>query len=152
MKFVCKNEEDLEKVAQKLLEMAEEFRANSENSDKAFVVGLNGDLGSGKTTFTKKLVALAGSDEDVTSPTFVIQKNFEIDFAGYKKLSHFDAYRLGSGKELQVLGFDELILNPENMILIEWSEIVADVLPTETVQMKFTFVDDITREIEIIEN
>jgi tRNA threonylcarbamoyladenosine biosynthesis protein TsaE len=148
MKFTCKNEDDLKEVAQELMKRAEQYRKNAANNDRAFIVGLNGDLGSGKTTFTKTLMRQLNVSEEVTSPTFVIQKNFDIDFAGYKKVAHFDAYRLNSGEELKVLDFDQLSSDPENIILIEWSEIVADILPEDTLNIKFTFIDETTREIE----
>lgn len=117
----------------------------------ATVLGLSGDLGAGKTTFTQQLASLLGVKEDVTSPTFVIEKIYDLPeppLYGFKKLIHIDAYRLDSGAELLSLGFKELLNTPENLIIIEWPERVADILPSSTKILKFTFINDTTRTVD----
>lgn len=117
--------------------------------DTATVIGLYGDLGAGKTAFVKALAKAFGINEHITSPTFVIMKRFEIQNV-FKNLIHIDAYRLESGKELLKLGWQELISNPQNLILIEWPEKVVDVMPADHMVMRFTFIDEKTREVTLL--
>lgn len=114
------------------------------------VYGFSGDLGSGKTAFTKCVAKILGVTEHVTSPTFVIQKKYlipSIDFP-FKTLIHIDSYRLEHGKELENLGFKQELENTDNLIFIEWPEKVGDVLPQNLPTLTFTFIDDYTRTIE----
>ncbi|MBU4536573.1 tRNA (adenosine(37)-N6)-threonylcarbamoyltransferase complex ATPase subunit type 1 TsaE [Patescibacteria group bacterium] len=120
------------------------------NKDKATVIILKGDLGSGKTTFTQQVADIFEIKDYITSPTFVIQKRYETNNSqslGFKNLIHIDAYRLGSGKELLDLGWKENISNLENIILIEWPERVIEVLPKDIKTLKFTFLNENEREI-----
>ncbi|MCR4334374.1 MAG: tRNA (adenosine(37)-N6)-threonylcarbamoyltransferase complex ATPase subunit type 1 TsaE [Patescibacteria group bacterium] len=108
--------------------------------NSATIVGLYGDLGSGKTTFVKSLAKAYGITEHITSPTFVIMKF-------YPPLIHIDAYRLKSGEELITLGWEKIVSDPKNFICIEWPENVADIMPKDHIVMKFAFVDENTREV-----
>jgi len=147
MKFSCSNEDELDKVVEVVLEKAQGFDENT-----AFVVGLYGNLGSGKTTFTKHLAKALNIPETITSPTFVIQKNFNIDLGRFKKLFHFDMYRLESEDELRTLCWQEVISGAENIVLIEWPNIVNNALPEKLLELKFEFIDKSTREVEILED
>jgi len=104
-------------------------------NNKAVVIALKGDLGAGKTTFTQMLAKELGIEETITSPTFVIQKRYEIKKGPdpFKKLIHIDAYRLDSSDELLNLDWKELISNPENIICLEWPERVQDIIPEDSV-------------------
>ena len=119
------------------------------NKDGATVVCLYGDLGSGKTTFVSAAAAALGVKDIVTSPTFVIEKIYEINTDKFKKLFHIDAYRLKEGSELLALGWMEIVSNSENIIFIEWPKYVADVLPQERENLTFTFIDENVRTIDI---
>ncbi|HPY13236.1 MAG TPA: tRNA (adenosine(37)-N6)-threonylcarbamoyltransferase complex ATPase subunit type 1 TsaE, partial [Candidatus Paceibacterota bacterium] len=66
---------------------------------------------------------------------------------GYKQLIHIDAYRLNSGRDLLLLGWDEIMANPDNLILLEWPERVKDIIPADVYKISFKFVDDSSREI-----
>ena len=148
MKIIVNNEKELEGVAKTCLEKC----ASELDSKKAQVFALYGDLGAGKTTFTKELAELLNIKEIITSPTFVILKTFDIkNHARFKKLIHIDTYRLDLGDELAKLGFESLLNDPSNLIVIEWPEIVENFFPQETIKIKFRFVDDTTRELEILE-
>lgn len=130
---------------------AQDFLANLRpEGELATVVGLYGDLGSGKTTFVQALGRALGLTEPMTSPTFVIQKNYLIGHSvsnqGWDKLIHIDAYRLESGAELVKLDFSSLISNPQHLILVEWADRVADILGQHT-KVFFKFIDDQTRQI-----
>ncbi|HEX7651764.1 MAG TPA: tRNA (adenosine(37)-N6)-threonylcarbamoyltransferase complex ATPase subunit type 1 TsaE [Candidatus Paceibacterota bacterium] len=99
-------------------------------TDEATLVTLSGELGAGKTAFTKAAARALGIDETVTSPTFVLEKIYALPEGGaFERLIHIDAYRLESGAELAPLGFDDLMRAPGNLILLEWPEKVADTLP-----------------------
>lgn len=124
------------------------FLANLEVSEKATVLGLSGDLGSGKTTFVQKLVLQLGGKEGVTSPTFVIQKGYQLpEGSKFKKIFHLDAYRLDSGQDLLSLGFKELLEEKNTLIVIEWPEKVSEILPADAKYLDFKFIDQTTREI-----
>ncbi len=117
--------------------------------ERATLVTLSGDLGAGKTAFTKTVAWALGVEESVTSPTFVLEKIYKIekpDFP-FKHLVHIDAYRLEEGAELAALGFDELMKDSSNLILLEWPEKVADILPVPTVKISITVNIDDSRTI-----
>lgn len=109
------------------------------NHDEALVVGLSGHLGAGKTAFTKAIAKIVGIDEDVTSPTFVIMKLYEINDQvsitndqrakqieiPWTRIVHIDAYRLERREELDVLEWEKLVADRNNLILIEWPENVG---------------------------
>ena len=117
--------------------------------NNALVVGLYGDLGSGKTTFTQAVAKIFDIKEDVTSPTFVIEKMYDINHGNFKKLVHIDAYRLDFAKELLALDWDRTLADPRNIIFIEWPERVLEVLPANHAKINFKFLSENEREIEI---
>jgi tRNA threonylcarbamoyladenosine biosynthesis protein TsaE len=114
--------------------------------DEATIVGLYGNLGSGKTTFTQAIARELGVKETVTSPTFVIEKLYDTNHIIFNRLIHIDAYRLESGGELQVLNFEQEVANENNLILIEWPENVKEILPKNHIKIYFEFVDENTRK------
>ena len=116
------------------------------NEGQAVVVGLSGNLGSGKTAFAKAVATELGMSEQVTSPTFVIEKIYKTANAKFPRLIHIDAYRLESAKELEVLNFEELVEDPNNLILIEWPENVKEILPEDVKIIKCEFVSEHERE------
>lgn len=95
----------------------------------ATLVTLSGDLGAGKTAFAGAVAKALGVEEPVTSPTFVLEKIYalpECDVErGFIRLVHIDAYRLNGAAELSPLGFDELMNDSGNLILLEWPEKVG---------------------------
>lgn len=131
--------------------VARDFTVKIKPQTRATVIALLGDLGSGKTTFTKALAAAFGVPvEEVTSPTFVIQKRFNIlNHSHFKNLVHVDAYRLEKPEDMEKLGWKELVSNSTNLIVIEWPENIGAALPKDTQKIFFKFIDDTTREINI---
>ncbi len=95
------------------------------DSDEAALVGLSGHLGSGKTAFVKVLGKSLGITEEITSPTFVIMKIYPIKHPNWKRLVHIDAYRLEKREELEVLDWENIIADRNNLVLIEWPENVS---------------------------
>ncbi|MFA5998367.1 MAG: tRNA (adenosine(37)-N6)-threonylcarbamoyltransferase complex ATPase subunit type 1 TsaE [Candidatus Paceibacterota bacterium] len=106
----------------------------------ATLVTLSGELGAGKTAFTKAVAKTLGVAEVVTSPTFVLEKIYKLEAGAsqFERLIHIDAYRLEKGADLSALGFDELLRDAGNLILLEWPEKVADVLPAAAVRIALT--------------
>ncbi len=161
MKYLIKSEKDLEKLAEDILVLVTEKKYNH-----ATVLALQGEMGAGKTTFTKSLARILGITESVTSPTFVIQKTFSISnknlvtenktlaeaFSNnsFAQLIHIDSYRLDLSAELAHLGWHDLLNQKENLIVVEWPERIADILPTQYVLLKFTHIDETTREVEVV--
>ncbi len=145
MRILSKSLEDTAKIAEGFLEKA----SMNFYEDEASIVGLYGDLGSGKTTFTKSVAKILGIKEDITSPTFVIEKMYDIDYKSFQKLIHIDAYRLEDPKELLALDWEQIAKNPHNLILIEWPEKVREILPENHLKVFFKFISENEREIEI---
>ena len=134
---------------EKMGEIAKQFTDTlKKESHKATVVGLSGDLGSGKTTFVQHVAQHLGVSDEVTSPTFIIQKIYETAKSEkFSKLVHIDAYRLDASEQLQKIGFQEMLKEEDMLILVEWPEKVPNVLPEHTQHITFTFVNDTTREV-----
>ena len=105
--------------------LLKEWSASRERADSAFVVGLSGHLGAGKTSFTKLIAKELGITETVTSPTFVIMKIYEISANApipFKRLVHIDAYRLERRAELEGIDFERIASDPGNLVIVEWPE------------------------------
>ncbi len=88
---------------------------------RAVVISLKGDLGAGKTVFSKGFLSAFGIKK-VLSPTFVVMKRYNLKGSEFKHLYHFDCYRLGSPEELEVLKIKDILSDPENIVLMEWPE------------------------------
>lgn len=109
----------------------------SPQESSATLITLSGELGAGKTTFVKTVADTLGVEDEVTSPTFVLEKIYVLPAGGaFSRLVHIDAYRLEGGAELSPLRMDELMQDPTNLILLEWPEKVADALPSVTLPIK----------------
>jgi len=117
---------------------------------KAVVVGLYGDLGSGKTAFVQGMARALGVSDNVTSPTFIIQKRYDIHKkeSPFKNLIHVDTYRLEGDHEMKDIKWEELVKDPNNLVVMEWASKVEGVMPKNTKKIFFTFVNENTREIE----
>lgn len=120
-------------------EVAYEYAKTLKKGD---VVLLSGDLGAGKTAFTKGVVKYFGIDERVTSPTYSYL-NIYGDF-----IYHYDCYRLSCGEDAERLGLTDYF-NGENICLIEWSENIEDVLPINTKKIVITKLGEEKRKIEL---
>lgn len=105
------------------------------------VVTLEGDLGAGKTTFTKGLANGLGVKQTVNSPTFTIVKEYE----GELPLYHMDVYRLENSEE--DIGFTEYF-NGNGISVVEWAPFIVDFLPEERLNIKISYVDEQARILE----
>ena len=122
------------------------------SSKRAIVVGLIGDLGGGKTTFLQGFAKGLGIKQPITSPTFVIIRKYKIlnsQFSIYNYLYHIDCYRIKKPKEILNLGFKEMILNPQNIVVIEWADKILEILPRDALILDFELIDLKTRQITI---
>ena len=107
----------------------------AEAAEPGDVVALIGDLGTGKTALTKYIAEGLGIKGDISSPTFTIVKEYR---SGRLPLYHFDVYRLGSGDELIDIGAEEM-LDGDGLCVIEWADIVADVLPEYALAIRLDY-------------
>lgn len=112
------------------------------------VISLVGDLGAGKTTFAKGFAKGLGIDDVITSPTFTIMNEYQ---GKSMPLYHFDMYRLTSKEEAINCGFEEYfdLSKLKGVVLVEWASNVEGLLPALHLEIKFTQIDESTREISI---
>ncbi|MDQ0232849.1 tRNA (adenosine(37)-N6)-threonylcarbamoyltransferase complex ATPase subunit type 1 TsaE [Metabacillus malikii] len=123
--------EDTITVAQRLARLLEE----------GMVLTLEGDLGAGKTTFTKGLATGLGINRNVNSPTFTIIKEYK---SGRLPLYHMDVYRLDD--EGEDLGFEEYF-NGDGVTVVEWAHLIENQLPTERLNITIKYIEESTRNL-----
>lgn len=114
------------------------------------VLALVGDLGSGKTAFVKGLAKALGIGKHITSPTFVIEKRYDIKYLKNKKLKkliHIDAYRLNTGKDLINIGINDDFLNNNEIVVVEWADKVKDIIPQNAIWIEFEVLEENQRKI-----
>lgn len=142
--------ENLGAVKEAAAQIVGEVLATEQPKESATIVGLSGELGAGKTTFTKAVAEVLGVTETVTSPTFVIEKIYKLpkETSGITHFIHIDAYRLEDAHELEVLGWNTIVSDPHNLIFIEWPERVKAILPETLPMIRFTVINETTRTIE----
>lgn len=134
--------DEIEKIAQEIYN-----HIGGGNGEMAQVVALDGELGAGKTTLTQKIAKLFGVQADVISPTFTIMKKYETNNKNFKNLIHIDAYRLDKEDELTNLGWSEMLRDKDNLIIIEWPERVANLIPQNSIVIKLEHIDEGKRSI-----
>ncbi|EKE21898.1 MAG: hypothetical protein ACD_7C00096G0015 [uncultured bacterium] len=115
------------------------------------VICLKGDLGAGKTTFSQGFLRELGAEGALTSPTFVVMKQYAIkkNVLNLKSIYHIDTYRVGS-KDILDLGWEEIIKDKQNIVLVEWPEKIKDILPEYSIWINFEIVDEKSRKISVI--
>jgi tRNA threonylcarbamoyladenosine biosynthesis protein TsaE len=111
------------------------------------VFALIGDLGAGKTTFSKLFLKSAGVTKTVTSPTFILMAPYD---KGSRTYYHLDLYRLNSYKEARALGLEELWGKKDNVFLIEWADKIKSYLPKSTIELYFSIEPTGKRFLQII--
>ena len=121
------------KSVQDTIELAENIESEKFEN---MVICLDGELGSGKTVFVKGFAKSLSIKENITSPTFNIVKEYN---EGEMPLYHMDVYRLEDDGES--IGLDEYF-NKKGITIIEWSDIIKDILPDERLEIKFNIVDE----------
>lgn len=143
---ITKNQKETQKIATELAK-----KIVKKKSGKALVLALEGELGTGKTTFIKGFSKALGVREKVLSPTFVLIHKHKINIKDikYRKLYHIDAYRLKSEKDLLKLGIKEIFSNPENIVLIEWAGRVKKMIPKTAIWIHFNHLSENSRKIKM---
>jgi len=135
MEILCNSELETKRFASEI----------SKNIKQGSVIALNGDLGSGKTTFSQGFAKGLGVNQHVGSPTFKLVSEY---FGSKMKLYHVDCYRLKSGDEFLNLGGENLLLPHDGVTLIEWANIIEELLPLDMIEIKFSrFKDDTTKRL-----
>jgi tRNA threonylcarbamoyladenosine biosynthesis protein TsaE len=114
---------------------------------RAFVIGLKGELGSGKTSFIQGFAKGLGIKEKILSPTFVIYRKFKIRNSKY--FYHFDCYRIQKAKDILDLNFKEIISNPENIILVEWADKIKKIMPQNSLWIHFKLINESSRKLSM---
>ncbi|MGQ9797851.1 MAG: tRNA (adenosine(37)-N6)-threonylcarbamoyltransferase complex ATPase subunit type 1 TsaE [Ignavibacterium sp.] len=135
MKFPCErisnSEDDTKQIA---LEFFGELKAGD-------VVVLNGELGTGKTFFIKKIAESLGV-QNANSPTFAIVNEYD----SQPKIYHFDFYRINKVNELHEIGFEDYLTDSEAIIFIEWGELFSEVLPSKRYEIKIEEIENEKRK------
>ncbi len=119
------------------IELAQNFEAEKFPN---MIICLDGELGSGKTVFTKGIAMALGIQENITSPTFTIIKEYD----GELPLYHMDVYRLDG--HVDGIGIEEYFTKG-GVVVIEWADTIQDILPKERLDIKFRVVDENKRVI-----
>lgn len=130
-KFRSNNESDS-------LKIASNFMLSCKKGDRII---LNGELGAGKTFFIKAALSSIGI-KNVSSPSFAIVNEYQIDFPVY----HFDFYRLKNSAELFDIGWQDYLNNEDSIIFIEWGNRFPEVLPNERIEITIDMKDGTERE------
>ena len=115
------------------IELAQNFESEKFEN---MIICLDGELGSGKTVFTKGFANALGIEESITSPTFTIIKEY---LDGEMPLFHMDVYRLDGNTE--GVGIEEYF-DKKGVVIIEWAKTIKDILPEERLEIKFKIVDE----------
>lgn len=123
MRIITRNSAETEKLAYKL---ASKLEGNE-------IIAFYGDLGAGKTTFTRGVAKYFRTKEDISSPTYAIAHEYEGD---NQKIYHFDMYRITSYEDLESTGFFDYI--GKGLIVIEWSENIERFLPDGAIKVRIS--------------
>lgn len=127
LEIISKNPEQTEEIASKI----------GQSLEGGEVIALLGDLGVGKTVFTKGLARGLGIEEPVTSPTFTLIKEYQ----GRVPLYHIDAYRLSSGEEAELCGLGEYF-DQEGVVVVEWPQNIWDLIPQDALEVRISLLPE----------
>ena len=106
-----------------------------ENCKPGDIILLNGDLGVGKTVFTKGFGKGLGIEEPISSPTFTIMQIYE---QGRLPLYHFDVYRIGDVDEMYEIGYEEYFFG-DGVCVIEWADLIEEIIPDDAVRIEIEY-------------
>lgn len=147
MKVITTNSKQTKKLGQILAEQV----LKTSLGKQALVIGLKGDLGTGKTTFLQGFAKGLKIKQTVLSPTFILMHKFKINKKNnslkFKFFYHIDCYRFNSVKEFLILDFKKIIDCPENIVAIEWADKIKKILPQNMVWLEFKYKDKDKRKI-----
>ena len=144
MEFVSHSPEETAHIATRI---AREIDSLSPTTH-ARVIALEGELGAGKTTFVQAFVKALNIPAPVKSPTFLLIKKYPHKNGG---VYHIDCYRIANSQELVPLEIQSILSNPDNIVLIEWSERITEILPAPRTIVHIDHLDPHTRQFTISE-
>lgn len=133
--YISTSEEETRRIAIKL---GQEIKTG--------VIALTGELGAGKTIFVQGFAKAFGVKDKIISPTFVLIRQHKF---GKSILYHIDLYRLKNRINIKELGIEEIISNPDNLVLIEWAEKIDKDLPKKTTLINIEKINDTERLITV---
>lgn len=139
MKVVTQTQEQTQDLAAKLAQ---------KHLGQPVLIALQGDLGSGKTTFAQGFAKGLGISSKILSPTFVITRQYQIPRSS-QIFYHVDLYRLDENFDTINTGIQELLDNQKDIVLLEWPERLGSNLPQKTILVTFKYKSENEREIEI---
>ncbi|MFH1714723.1 MAG: tRNA (adenosine(37)-N6)-threonylcarbamoyltransferase complex ATPase subunit type 1 TsaE [Elusimicrobiota bacterium] len=139
-----KNKNEQRIVSHSVAETREVAGSFSQIIAKGDTILLIGDLGSGKTTFTKAVAKELGVKDIVRSPSFTLVNEYSGDYS----LAHFDFYRLDNDSQVEDLGWEEYI-NSNRVIIVEWADRAKSLWPEKRWEIYFKYLDENEREIII---
>ena len=122
--FITKSPEQTKELASRVLK----------DISSGNVIALIGDLGAGKTAFTQGFAKAMGIEESVGSPTFKLISEYK---KGSSLLYHIDCYRLKNAQQFINIGGDEYLASTNAITLIEWADIIDEILPNNTIMIHF---------------
>lgn len=133
--IVCKTAEDMEALGKQI----------GESCISGSVISLRGSLGAGKTVFARGVARSLGITEAIVSPTFTLVQEYE----GRIPMYHMDLYRLASDDDFQMIGGEDMLYS-NGVCLVEWSEIINDMLPKKTLFVDIKVNDDQSRDVHLV--
>jgi len=142
IKYITKSPTETRKLAEVLIKKFLKY-----NTEKAIIIALEGELGAGKTTFVKGLAKALKIKAKVKSPTFTLIKSHKLQATSYKFLYHLDCYRIKDHRDLTILGIKEILNDPKNIVIIEWSDRVKKILPKNHIKIHIDHINKNTRKI-----
>jgi tRNA threonylcarbamoyladenosine biosynthesis protein TsaE len=131
--FSSRSLADTKKIARHLISAI----VSRKKSSGAMVFALSGNLGAGKTTFTKEFLRALGVKQTVISPTFVLAREYTLGAGAYSKAYHIDIYRL-SAKEVHVLELKKIFEEKDSLVIIEWAEKIEKMIPKNATWIYFS--------------
>jgi len=135
--FITKSEAETEQFA---AELAQSVEVGS-------IIALHGNLGAGKTVFSRGFARGLGITEPISSPTFTIIQEYPLEDSNW--LFHLDLYRIQDSDAALAFGLDEYLEDPKSVMLIEWSERIPELLPEDTQHIYIIHKDENSREIQV---
>lgn len=133
-KIICKTEDDMVKLGNRFGKIAK----------PGMVISLRGSLGAGKTVFARGVARSLGIEEAIVSPTFTLVQEYD----GTLPMYHMDLYRITSQEDFEMIGGEDMLYS-NGVCLIEWSEIINEMLPKDTVFINITVNPDQSRTVTI---
>ncbi len=124
----------MKQYSSKSAKETKEIAAHLAKKTAQTIIALNGNLGAGKTTFVQGFAKGLGIKEKIISPTFVLIRQHKVPNSE-KMLYHIDLYRIENSKDFKLMGLEEILSNPNNIVLIEWAEKINSLLPENTLKI-----------------